>query len=177
MARSIVDVLAPYDVVVTPALARRPVPIGEIDGLGPDPMVNYRRSATFTPFTAIVNVTGQPAIALPLYHGEDGLPTAVQLIGPPAREEVLLALATQLERALPWAGRVPALSARSVPPRRRSARRHGIGDGRAARDRDVTSRDRDVVVALPRVGRVEQPLVGGSDRAHVSERDPVGRSR
>ena len=62
-----------------------------------------------TPFTAIVNVTGQPAIALPLYHGEDGLPTAVQLIGPPAREEVLLSLAAQLEEALPWADRVPAL--------------------------------------------------------------------
>jgi amidase len=108
-ARSIVASLEPYDVVLTPALAARPVAIGEIDGLGEDPMVKYRRSATFTPFTAIVNVTGQPAIALPLYHGDDGLPTAVQLIGPPAREEVLLALATQLERALPWAERAPAL--------------------------------------------------------------------
>ena len=96
--------------MVTPALGGRPVAIGEIDGLGEDPMVKYRRSAAFTPFTAIVNVTGQPAIALPLYHGDDGLPTAVQLIGPPAREEVLLALATQLERALPWAERVPALA-------------------------------------------------------------------
>jgi amidase len=109
-ARSIVTALEPYDVVVTPALGGRPVTIGEIDGLGPDPMVKYRRSATFTPFTAIINVTGQPAISLPLYHGDDGLPTAVQLIGPPAREDVLLALATQLERALPWAGRVPALA-------------------------------------------------------------------
>ena len=109
-ARSIVTVLEPYDAVVTPALGGRPVPIGEIDGLGADPMVKYRRSATFTPFTAIVNVTGQPAIALPLYHGDDGLPTAVQLIGPPAREEVLLALATQLERALPWTERAPALA-------------------------------------------------------------------
>ena len=107
-ARSIVTSLEPYDVVLTPALGGRPVAIGEIDGLGEDPMVKYRKSAGFTPFTAIVNVTGQPAIALPLYHGDDGLPTAVQLIGPPAREEVLLALAKQLERALPWAGRVPA---------------------------------------------------------------------
>ena len=98
-----------YDVVLTPALARRPVPIGEIDGLGPDPMGKFRKSGYFTPFTAIVNVTGQPAIALPLYHGDDGLPTAVQLIGPPAREEVLLSLAAQLEEALPWADRVPAL--------------------------------------------------------------------
>jgi amidase len=110
VARSIVQALAPYDAVLTPALARRPVAIGEIHGRGPDPMGNYRRSGHFTPFTAIVNVTGQPAIALPLYHGDDGLPTAIQLIGPPAREDVLLALATQLEVALPWARRVPAVA-------------------------------------------------------------------
>ncbi|MBV9002760.1 MAG: amidase [Solirubrobacterales bacterium] len=109
VARSIVQKLSEYDVVLTPALAQRPVPIGEIDGLGPDPMVKFRQSGYFTPFTAIFNVTGQPAIALPLYHGEDGLPTAVQLVGPPAREEVLLSLAAQVEAALPWADRVPAL--------------------------------------------------------------------
>ena len=58
-----------------------------------------------------MNVTGQPAISIPLYHGEDGLPTAVQLIGAPAREDVLLALATQLQTALPWADRRPSLPA------------------------------------------------------------------
>ena len=110
VARSLVTFFAPYDAVLTPALGGRPVAIGEMDGCGEDPMVNYRKSAGFTPFTAIVNITGQPAIALPLYHGDDGLPTAVQLIGSPAREDVLLALATQLERALPWAERVPALA-------------------------------------------------------------------
>jgi amidase len=108
-ARSIVQALASYDVVLTPVVARRPVPIGEINGLGPDPMASFRRSGYFTPFTAIFNVTGQPAIALPLYQGDDGLPTGVQLVGPPAREEVLLSLAAQLEAALPWADRAPAL--------------------------------------------------------------------
>jgi amidase len=109
VARSIVQKLSDYDVVLTPALAERPVPIGEIDGLGPDPMEKYRKSGGFTPFTAIVNVTGQPAIVLPLYQGEDGLPTAVQLIGPPAREEVVLSLAAQVEAALPWSDRTPVL--------------------------------------------------------------------
>jgi len=109
VARSIVKALSEWDVVLTPVLARRPVPIGEINGLGPDPMERFRKSGYFTPFTAIFNVTGQPAIALPLYHGEDGLPTSVQLVGPPAREEVLLSLAVQLEAALPWADRAPAL--------------------------------------------------------------------
>jgi amidase len=109
VARSMVRDLAEFDVVLTPVLARRPVPIGEMNGLGPDPMANFRKSGHFTPFTAVFNVTGQPAISLPLYQGDDGLPAAVQLVGPPAREEVLLALATQLERALPWADRAPNL--------------------------------------------------------------------
>jgi amidase len=102
---------APYDAVLTPALGRRPVAIGEIHGRGPDPWGNYQRSGYFTPYTAIVNVTGQPAISLPLYRGEDGLPTAVQLIGPPAGEELILALGRQLEEALPWAERRPAIAA------------------------------------------------------------------
>ncbi len=110
VARDVITFLAPYDAVITPALARPPVPIGEIHGLGPDPEGNYRRSGAFTPYTAMLNVTGQPAIALPLYQSEDGLPIAVQLIGPPAREEVLLQLALQLEAALPWADRHPPLA-------------------------------------------------------------------
>ncbi len=103
--------MTPFHAVITPALGQRPVPIGEIHGLGPDPWASYQRSGAFTPFTAILNVTGQPAISLPLYHGEDGLPTAVQLIGPPAREDLLLGLAAQLESALPWADRGPQLPA------------------------------------------------------------------
>jgi len=110
VARGLVTFLAPYDAVVTPVLGQRPVPIGEIHGRGPDPWGNYRRSGLFTPYTAILNVTGQPAISLPLYQGDDGLPTGVQLIGPPAREEVLLQLGAELERALPWADRRPAAS-------------------------------------------------------------------
>ena len=108
IARGLVAELARFDVVLTPALARRPVPTGEIHGRGPDPWGHYRRSGAFTPYTAIVNVMGLPAITLPLYQGEDGLPTGVQLIGPPAREELLLALGAQLERAMPWADRFPA---------------------------------------------------------------------
>jgi amidase len=123
VARAIVAFLAPFDVVVTPALARRPVSIGEIHGRGPDPWGHYQRSGYFTPYTAIVNVTGLPAVSVPLYHGDDGLPTAVQLIGPPAREELILQLATQLEQALPWAARHPALAgsdaaSASSPPAR-----------------------------------------------------------
>ena len=106
-ARQIVSFLQPYDAVITPALAQRPLPTGEVHGRGPDPMDHYRRSGAFTPYTAVCNVTGLPAISLPLYHGDDGLPTAVQFIGRAADEATLLQIAAQLEQALPWAARTP----------------------------------------------------------------------
>jgi amidase len=109
VARSIVTSFEPYDAVLTPALAQRPVPIGEIHGCGSEPWAQYRRSGFFTPYTAIINITGQPAAAVPLYHGEDGLPTAIQLVGRPGREDVLLSLMAQLEAVLPWAERRPNL--------------------------------------------------------------------
>ena len=107
-ARTIVTYLEPFDLILTPALAQRPLPIGEVNGLGPDPWDHYRRSGHFTPFTAICNVTGLPAISLPLYQGDDGLPTAVQLIARPAREDVLLSVAAQLERASRGRGGSPS---------------------------------------------------------------------
>jgi amidase len=108
-ARRMVVAFSAYDVVLTPALGQRPLPTGTVSGLGPDPWSHFHRSGLFTPFTAVINVTGQPAISLPLYHGEDGLPLGVQLIGRPVREDILLALAAQLEAALPWADRHPEL--------------------------------------------------------------------
>jgi amidase len=107
VAREIVAFLAPYDVVVTPTLARPPVPIGEIHGRGPDPMGHYRRSGAFTPYTAICNVTGLPAISLPLYE-DGGIPIGVQLIGRPVSEATLLAVSAQLEAAVPWIERAPS---------------------------------------------------------------------
>jgi amidase len=111
LARSIVAFLARFDVVVTPALARPPVRIGEIHGRGPEAWEHYRRSGQFTPFTAVCNIAGLPAVSLPLYQGDDGLPLGVQLIGRPLGEAPLLAVSAQLEQALPWAERLPELAA------------------------------------------------------------------
>jgi amidase len=106
-ARAIVTWSAPYDAVLTPALAEPPVPVGALDPTGPDPEATFARAAAFTPWTAVCNMTGQPAISLPLFAGDDGLPLAVHLIGRPAGEGPLLALAAQLEAARPWAQRRP----------------------------------------------------------------------
>ncbi len=105
-ARLVVAAMAPYDAVLCPVMAKRQVRIGEIDS--ETGMDAFHAAGQFTPYTAAVNVTGQPAISLPLFH-DDGLPVPVQAIGRPAGEFELLALAAQLERARPWADRRPDL--------------------------------------------------------------------
>jgi len=110
VGRQLVEWMSSYDALLTPALAEAPVTLGTIDPLdAADPMGTFRRSGLFTPFTATCNISGQPAIALPLYQRDNGLPLAVQLIGQPAGEGPLLALAAQLEAAHPWADRRPSL--------------------------------------------------------------------
>ena len=112
VGRAVVQWTARYDAVLTPALAEPPVPLGTIDPLSATPMEDFARSGQFTPFTAISNVSGSPAISLPLYErpaddAAPGLPLAVQLIGQPCGEGALLALAAQIEAAAPWADRRP----------------------------------------------------------------------
>ena len=101
-SRDLVTFLSPYDALLTPALAERPLPLGTLDTAAPEPMSTFTRSGLFTPFTPVFNASGQPGISLPLFQGEDGLPLGVQLVGRPAGEGALLALASQLEEAPPW---------------------------------------------------------------------------
>ena len=71
------------------------------------PMQGFERSGQFTAFTIPFNVTGQPAISLPLHWSANGLPVGVQIVARTGREDLLLALAARLEEALPWHGRRP----------------------------------------------------------------------
>lgn len=103
-----------FDVVLTPTVAQLPRPIGYFTD-GGDPAEDFERQKRFTPWTAMYNTTGQPAISLPLSSAVDPvagadapeLPVGVMLVGRPAGEAALLALAAQLERAQPWAHRWP----------------------------------------------------------------------
>ena len=84
------------------ALAEAPVVLDDVHWQTDDPMGLFTRSGAFTPFTAVANVTGQPAISSAgRARGPAG---GVQLFGRPAREGDLLAVATQLEAARPWRG-------------------------------------------------------------------------
>jgi amidase len=105
-ARRVLSFWKDVDVVLTPTLAKVPVSIGWIFETD-DPWEQFERGAFMTPFTPLVNVTGQPAASVP-FGVVDGLPVGVQLIGPPAGEAVLFRLAAQLEEAHPWAHLLPA---------------------------------------------------------------------
>ncbi len=118
LARGTVAFFADYDVLLTPVLASRPLAIGELHGCGDDPLADLRRSGRFAPYTSLFNVTGQPAVSVPIGFGEDGLPTAVQLVGHPLAEETLLQLAAQIETARPWAAQRPEIAERITAARR-----------------------------------------------------------
>jgi amidase len=104
-SRGFISFFDDWDILLTPALAERPVKIGEIDPRSEDAAATFARSGQFTPFTAAANVTGQPGISVPIEQREDGLPLAVQLMAAPEREDLLLQLSAQLEAARPWADR------------------------------------------------------------------------
>ncbi|MDQ3734910.1 MAG: amidase [Actinomycetota bacterium] len=97
---------ADFDVLLVPVCTMTPRPIGWFaeNGLGaPD----FERQKLFAPYTAVYNMTGQPAVSVPLYWTEDGLPIGSMLVGRPGDEATLIALSAQLEEAQPWAARRP----------------------------------------------------------------------
>lgn len=98
--------LAPYDLVLTPTLAQPPRPVGALRD-DADPAADFAAQKAFTPWTSAWNVTGMPAVSLPLHQTQDGLPVGVMLAARPAEEELLLAASTQLERVAPWYQRRP----------------------------------------------------------------------
>ena len=97
---------AHVDVVLTPTLAALPALVGSIRD-DADPAADFAAQKRFTPYTSPYNMTGQPAVSLPLHWTVDGRPIGVQLVARPMHEATLLALAAQLERARPWAHRHP----------------------------------------------------------------------
>ncbi len=108
-ARRGIAASAHLDAVLTPTLALPPRPVGWFQQPDGDPAADFERQKAFTPYTAMYNTTGQPAISLPLYQTQAGLPIGMMLVGRPGGEAPLLALAAQLEAARPWADRHPPI--------------------------------------------------------------------
>lgn len=105
--RSLIRQLSRFDAVLTPALAMTPRPIGWWDA--DDGERNFAQQVQYTPFTSMLNVSGLPALTVPLHETAEGLPMGVQVIGRPGGEATLFALAAQLERADPWLQRHPSV--------------------------------------------------------------------
>jgi amidase len=103
--RSIIRQFATFDAVLTPAMALTPRPLGWYSA--EDPELNFAQQVQYTPFTSFANVTGLPAISLPVYQTEGGIPMGVQLVGRPGGEATLLSIGAQLERRIGWQRRHP----------------------------------------------------------------------
>jgi amidase len=101
---------AQWDVLLTPGLATLPVPLGVIDMMLENVDEYWRRVFHFSPFTVWFNLTGQPAMMLPLGRASTGMPMATQLVGRYGDEATLFRLAAQLESARPWFDRKPPLA-------------------------------------------------------------------
>ena len=99
-----------WDVLLTPGLAAPPVKLGWLDMTMDDLEAYWHRVFAFSPFTVWFNLTGQPALMLPIGQSAAGLPVAVQLVAPFGDEASLFRLGAQLEAARPWIGRKPLLA-------------------------------------------------------------------
>ena len=98
---------ADVDVLLAPVCTMTPRPLGWFGAEG-DGAADFERQKRYAAFTALFNVTGQPAVSVPLHWTGDGLPVGSMLVGRPADEATLIALSAQLEAARPWADRRPA---------------------------------------------------------------------
>jgi amidase len=106
-ARAAAVALRGYDAILTPTLAQPPATVGWFEAV--DPAQNFERQKRFTPYTAVYNVSGQPAVSLPLHWTAAGLPIGVMLAGRIGEDGLLISLGAQLEAARPWKDRHPPL--------------------------------------------------------------------
>jgi amidase len=107
-ARVEIERTASYDAILTPTLTQPPVPVGALRD-DADPERDFDNQKRFSPFTPAYNMSGQPAVNVPLHWTDAGLPIGVQLVGRPGDEVTLLRIAAQLEAAEPWAHRKPQI--------------------------------------------------------------------
>lgn len=108
-ARRVVAFFDDFDVLLTPTVAQPPPAVGAL-GFADDFLAKVPELFALTPFTAMWNLTGQPAVSMPFGFDDDGLPVAAQLVGRPADEATLIRVSAQVETARPWAHHRPPIS-------------------------------------------------------------------
>jgi len=100
-----------FHLLLTPTCGQPPPRLGELVSTKEQGLLGFVRAAPYGMFTSPFNLTGQPAISLPLHWNAEGLPIGVQLVAAYGREDLLLQVAAQLEEALPWRDRRPPVHA------------------------------------------------------------------
>jgi amidase len=96
-----------WDLLLTPTLSAPPLPVGSMPNNPERPMTPLMTAGSWVSFTSQFNISGQPAISLPLHRTAEGLPVGMQLAAAYGREDVLIRVASQLEQAAPWAHLTP----------------------------------------------------------------------
>ena len=110
ICRSVGGFFNEFDILITPTIARTAPPLGAIAGSNLSDYDSFiRRTGEFSPFASLFNITGQPAISLPLASNEQDMPIGIQLVAGFGNEQLLLQTAAQLERLMPWLDRRPLL--------------------------------------------------------------------
>jgi amidase len=99
-----------WDLLLTPTVTEPPLPLTEFENNPERPTAPMRRGGQFAAFTPPFNMSGQPAISLPLHRNAEGLPIGVQLAAAYGREDVLIRVAAQLESAQRWSSVHPAIA-------------------------------------------------------------------
>jgi len=110
IGRRVVTELHPYDVMITPVLTNPPRGFGYWDMSEPD-IDKYNAKWTDGVFMFTFNVSGQPAMAVPMHMTDDGVPIGIQIVGRPCDEATLVRVAAQIEQARPWIDRKPPVCA------------------------------------------------------------------
>jgi amidase len=105
-SRRFIQATSGYDVLLSPICTMPPRPVGWFGDDGPE---DFERQKRYAAFPAVYNVTGQPAVSVPLWWTASGLPIGTMLVGRPADEATLISLSAQLEEARPWAQRHPGM--------------------------------------------------------------------
>jgi amidase/6-aminohexanoate-cyclic-dimer hydrolase len=109
VGRQVARFMLDYDVLLTPTMAKPPLLLGVLDMMSDDVDAYIAESGAFAAFPPLSNATGAPAMSVPLYWTQTGLPVGAQFVGRFGDEATLLRLAGQLEKAAPWVQRRPPL--------------------------------------------------------------------
>ncbi len=114
IGREVAHFFNDYDLFITPTLAKPPIRLGELDMMSENIVDYLSKFSEFGPYTFLSNLSGNPAMSVPLHWTRDNLPIGVQFVGRYGDETTLFKIATQLEKMKPWKNMRPPIYASNI---------------------------------------------------------------